>query len=53
MQVEGFVDIKVVFINFVFFLLPNKIEWALVFSPEALCLHATDSCKDCTYELDL
>ena len=28
------------FRNLAFFLLPNKTEWALVSSPEALCLHS-------------
>ena len=32
-------DRKVVIWEFSFFLLPNKTEWALVYSPETLCLH--------------
>ena len=44
---------KVVIWEFVFLLLPSKTEWALVYSPEALCLHSAASCTDCTNELDL
>ena len=41
-------DRKVVISEFSFFLLPNKTEWALVYSPEALCLHSADICPHCT-----
>ena len=39
--------------EFGFFLLPNKTEWALVYSPEALGLHSEACCTHCTVELDL
>ena len=44
---------KEVILKFNFFLLPNKTEWALVYCPEALCLHSAGSYTDCTNELDL
>ena len=43
----------VVIWDFSFFLLPSKKEWALVYCPEALCLHSAASYTDCTNELDL
>ena len=46
-------DRKVVIWEFSFFLLPSKTEWALVYCPEALCLHSAASYTDCTNELDL
>ena len=46
-------DQKVVNGEFSFFQLQNKTEWALVYCPEALCLHSAASCTDCTNELDL
>ena len=46
-------DQEVVIWEFRFFLLLNKTEWALVFSPEPLCLHSAASCTDCSNELDL
>ena len=36
-------DRNVVIWEFSFFLLPHKTEWALVYSPEALCLHSAVS----------
>ena len=39
---------KVVILEFSFFLLPTKTEWALVYCPEALCLHSAGSYTDCT-----
>ena len=33
-------DRKVVICEFSFFLLPNKTEWAIVYSRELLCLHS-------------
>ena len=39
--------------EFSFFLLTSKTEWALVYCPEALCLHSAASCTDCTIELDM
>ena len=51
----GFVVVieKLWFGNLAFFLLPSKTEWALVYCPEAVCLHFAASCTDCTNELDL
>ena len=46
-------DTKVGIYEFSFFLLPSKTEWAIVYGPEALCLHSAASYTDCTYELDL
>ena len=46
-------DGEVVIWEFSFFLLPKKTEWALVYCPEALCLHSAASCTDYTNELDL
>ena len=46
-------DRKVVIWKLSFFLLPNKREWTLVYSPMALCLHSTASSTHCTNELDL
>ena len=46
-------DRIVVIWEFSFFLLPNKTEWALVYSPEPVCLHSAASFTDCTNELDL
>ena len=54
-RVNGFVVVKekLRLGNLAFSLLPNKIEWALVYSPEALCLHSADSFTRCSNELDL
>ena len=46
-------DWKVAIWEFSFFLLTSKTEWALVYCPEALCLHSAASYTDCTKELDL
>ena len=46
-------DRMVVIWEFRFFLLPNKTEWALAYSPEALCLHSAASCTHCLNEMDL
>ena len=46
-------DRKVAIWEFSFFLLPNKIEWAQVYSPEALGLHSAACCTQCTNKLDL
>ena len=46
-------DRKVVIWEISYFLLPNKTEWALVYSPEPLCLHSLASCTHCNYELDM
>ena len=48
-----FCDGNIVIGEFIFSLLPNKTEWALVYNPEALCLHSAASCTHCTNELDL
>ena len=49
-RVNGFVVVKekLRLGNLAFFLLPNKIEWALVYSREVLCLHSAASCTYCT-----
>ena len=39
--------------EFSFFLLTSKTDWALVYCPEALCLHSGASYTDCRNELDL
>ena len=46
-------DRKVVIWEFSPLLLPNKSEWAIVYSPEALYLHSEAICTHCTNELDL
>ena len=40
---------NVVICEFSFFLLTNKIEWALVYSPEALCLCSSYCCRYTLY----
>ena len=54
-RVNGFVVVKekLRLGNLAFFLLPNKTEWALVYCPEAMCLHSASSCTYCINELDL
>ena len=43
---------KVADLKIYLFLLPNKTEWSLVYSPETHCLHSAACCTHCTEELD-
>ena len=44
---------KVADLVIIFFQLPSKTEWALIYSPETICLHSEACCTHGTAELDL